>query len=72
MEPAQFRQMVNDIRNAETSLGQVKYEITEQERLKRRSLYAVEDIKKGDIFTSSNVRSLRPGYGLSPFFMRNY
>ena len=68
MEPAEFRQMVNDIRNAETSLGQVKYEITEQERLKRRSLYAVEDIKKGDIFTSSNVRSLRPGYGLSPFF----
>lgn len=68
MEPAEFRQMVNDIRNAEASLGQVKYEITEQERLKRRSLYAVEDIKKGDIFTSSNVRSLRPGYGLSPFF----
>ena len=68
MEPAEFRQMVNDIRNAEASVGQVKYEITEQERLKRRSLYAVEDIKKGDIFTSSNVRSLRPGYGLSPFF----
>ena len=68
MEPAEFRQMVNDIRNAEASLGQIKYEITEQERLKRRSLYAVEDIKKGDIFTSSNVRSLRPGYGLSPFF----
>lgn len=68
MEPAEFRQMVNDIRNAEASLGQVKYEITEQERLKRRSLYAVEDIKKGGIFTSSNVRSLRPGYGLSPFF----
>ena len=68
MEPAEFRQMVNDIRNAEASLGQVKYEITEQERLKRRSLYAVEDIKKGDIYTSSNVRSLRPGYGLSPFF----
>ena len=68
MEPAEFRQMVNDIRNAEASLGQVKYEITEQERLKRRSLYAVEDIKKGDIFSSSNVRSLRPGYGLSPFF----
>lgn len=60
MEPAEFRQMVNDIRNAEASLGQVKYEITEQERLKRRSLYAVEDIKKGDIFTSSNVRSFLP------------
>ncbi len=66
MEPQEFRQMVTDIRNMEKTFGEVKYDISEKERLKRRSLYAVQDIKKGESFTSDNIRSLRPGYGLAP------
>jgi sialic acid synthase SpsE len=34
----------------------------------RRSIYAVKDIKKGKKLTSDNIKIIRPGYGLSPFF----
>lgn len=69
MEPNEFRQMVNDIRISEKAIGNVNYKITEKEaanRLFRKSLFAVEDIKKGDILTSVNIKSIRPGHGLHP------
>ncbi|MBU1196535.1 MAG: pseudaminic acid synthase [Proteobacteria bacterium] len=69
MEPDEFTQMVKDIRTAEKAIGKVSYELTEgQEKSKafRRSLFAVENIKKGDLFTPKNIRSIRPGNGLPP------
>ncbi|MCM2284581.1 MAG: pseudaminic acid synthase [Desulfobacula sp.] len=69
MEPNEFAQMIKDIRIAEKSLGKISYELTEsQEKSKafRRSLFAVENIKKGDLFTEKNIRSIRPGNGLPP------
>lgn len=69
MEPDEFAQMVKDIRTAEKALGKVSYELTQaQETSKafRRSLFAVENIKKGERFTEQNVRSIRPGNGLPP------
>ena len=66
MEPQEFKEMVNLIRDAEKAMGKISYEITDKDRNKRRSLFASADIKQGDVFTESNVRSLRPGFGLPP------
>jgi N-acetylneuraminate synthase len=67
LEPHEFKAMVEAIRVAEQALGQVSYDITEREaasRVFRRSLFVVQDVKAGEVFTEANVRSIRPGYGL--------
>lgn len=69
MNPLEFAQMVRDIRQAEKALGHVEYGVTEQEKPNlafRRSIFCVEDIKKGELLTEKNVRIIRPGYGLKP------
>ena len=69
LEPYEFRIMVDSIRETEKALGTVNYSVTEHEkasRVFRRSLFAVEDIADGELFTGENVRSIRPGYGLWP------
>lgn len=69
MEPAEFKQMVQDIRTAEKALGAVCYDLTDKQKeskVFRRSLFAVRDIRAGEPFTPENVRSIRPGYGLPP------
>jgi sialic acid synthase SpsE len=61
--------MVEAIRTAEKSFGSVSYAVTEREaasRVFRRSLFVVQDMKAGDIFSEKNVRSIRPGFGLPP------
>lgn len=72
MEPAEFRAMVDQIRLTEAALGSVNYELTPNKLKSRqfaRSLYAVRDIAPGELFTPENVRSVRPGYGLSPKYL---
>lgn len=67
LEPDEFKVMVDAIRTAEKSLGSVNYAVTGNEsasRVFRRSLFVVEDIQAGDIFTEQNVRSIRPAHGL--------
>jgi pseudaminic acid synthase len=66
MEPAEFAEMAKGAREAYAALGEVSYELTERNRLRRRSLFAAEDIKAGEPFTEINVRSVRPGNGLHP------
>ena len=68
MNPAEFKQMVCDIRQAEKAIGCVTYGPSEQEKSSqvfRRSIFCVRDIKKGEKITSENPRIIRPGYGLS-------
>ena len=66
LEPDEFKSLVNDIRAAEKVLGKVNYSINEKNRKYARSLYVVKDIKKGEKFTSENIRSIRPSNGLHP------
>jgi N-acetylneuraminate synthase/pseudaminic acid synthase len=69
MGMSEFKKMVDDVRNASIIKGYATYELTKKEidgRKGRRSLFAVENIKKGETFTEDNVRSIRPSDGLKP------
>ena len=69
LEPSELKELVTGVRNTEKALGEVYYGVTEGEsksRSFRRSLFVVEDIKKGQVFTEENVRSIRPADGLPP------
>lgn len=67
MEPAEFAEMVENLRLAKAAFGRPVYGPAEGEDIDgRRSLFACRDIKKGEPFTKDNVRSVRPGNGLAP------
>lgn len=71
LDEAEFTAMVQAVRQAEAALGQVSYTLTDKQRKGRefsRSLYVVEDVAAGQVFTEQNLRSIRPGYGLHPRF----
>lgn len=65
MTPQEFRAMVIATKLAHEALALREFK-TNPSRQLRRSLYAVDDIKQGESFTSTNIRSIRPGYGISP------
>lgn len=65
----EFAQMVKDVRNARLIAKGPDYTLTEGEKAStvfRRSLFAVKDIRAGEVFTEENVRPIRPGYGIKP------
>lgn len=69
MEPKEFAKMVKDIKMVQKAKGIVKYGPTTDEVSNlnfRRSIFAVKDIKKGEILTEENIRIIRPAYGLKP------
>jgi len=69
LEPHELMQLVNETRTASEALGKVYLGRTEEEQGSltfRRTLYICEDLKKGDVLTSENLRAIRPGFGLAP------
>lgn len=69
LEPHEFRIMVDAVRDTEKLLGKVTYDLSPKSLKSRefsRSLFITEDVKEGDVLTTSNVRSVRPGFGMSP------
>jgi len=68
----EFSEMVKAVRSAESSIGSINYNLSEKQKLGKsfsRSLYIVQDVKKGDIISEKNVRSIRPGFGLHPKYL---
>ncbi len=69
LEPEEFAEMVAGIRIAEKSAGSPTFDLTDSQRPSsqfRRSLFAAQDIAAGELFTETNIRSVRPGNGLPP------
>lgn len=76
LEPSELKILVKSVREAEKSIGKPTYSSdknkSESQNIQfRRSLFVVEDIAKGDIFTHQNIKSIRPGYGMSPINLDN-
>ena len=72
MNEKEFTEMVKSIREAESAIGVVDYNLTEKQKKGKdfsRSLYIVEDVNDGEVFTEKNVRSIRPGFGLHPKYL---
>ena len=71
MEPEEFKEMCQNIRIMEQAVGSETYVLSEKQARERehsRSLFVVTDMKKGEVFTPENMRSIRPGYGLHTKF----
>ena len=74
MEPDEFKQMVDSIRNVEKALGSVSYELSDKMKSNRefsRSLFVVCDMKENEVITEDNVRSIRPGFGLHTKYLKD-
>jgi pseudaminic acid synthase len=68
----EFKNMISEIRRAELAIGKVEYSLTPEAAKNsngRRSLYVSQTINAGETITESNIRSVRPGYGLEPKYL---
>ena len=73
IEPKEFEELVRSVRDAEKTIGKPSYGagMRESENVTfRKSIFVVENIKKGDKFNHKNIRSIRPGHGLEPKYFK--
>jgi N-acetylneuraminate synthase len=71
LEPQELAALCREAKTAWEALGQVDYGMKASERGNvkfRRSLYFVKDMEAGEVITEECVKSVRPGYGVSPKF----
>ncbi len=74
IEPAEMKQLVQEVKNASLALGEIDYNINEQEEPSlcfKRSLYFVKDMQAGEVITEESIRSIRPGFGLEPKYYKS-
>jgi len=69
LDESEFKDMCTQVRDAESAIGAVNYDLDEQatqSRVFSRSLYVSKDISKGEALSEENIQSVRPGHGLAP------
>ncbi len=74
MDRDEFTKMVKDIRDTEKLLGEINYSMSEKKIASRRfarSLYVSSDIKKGEVFSEDNIKSVRPSFGMHPKYLKD-
>ena len=75
LDVEEFSQMVKSVRDAEKAIGQVSYNLgskaTNLSKLASRSLFITKDVKKGELITEENIRSVRPGNGIHPKYYKD-
>ncbi|WP_282787929.1 pseudaminic acid synthase [Flavobacterium croceum] len=75
MDEIEFTAMVKAVREAEKAVGVIDYNLTPKQKKGKdfsRSLYIAENIKEGEVFTEENLKSVRPGFGMHPKYLKNY
>ena len=73
LDTEEFSKMVKAVREAELSIGEVDYNLTQKQqsgKMFSRSLYIVKDVRIGDTITEENIRSIRPGFGGHPKYLK--
>ncbi len=74
LTPPELAALCQDVKTACSSIGMVNYgrKSSEQGNVRfRRSLYFVKDLQPGDVITIDSVRSVRPGFGLAPKYLKD-
>lgn len=74
LDEKEFGEMVNAVRETEKLLGCVDYDLNTKRQHNRRfarSLYVSKPIKKGELFTEENIKSVRPSNGLHPKYLQD-
>jgi N-acetylneuraminate synthase len=74
LEPHELEALVKETERAWQGIGEVSYGPTESETKSvvfRRSIYVAQDIAAGDVFTSKNLRIVRPGHGAPPHLLQH-
>ena len=69
IEPNELKSLVNETRDAWNALGDDNFSRPKSEsdsKVFRRSLYFVSDIKSGEKIKSTDIRRIRPGFGIPP------
>lgn len=72
LEPFELARLCEEAKIVHRACGEAHYGPLPSEAhafRNRRSLYVVEDIQQGEMFSPLNVRSIRPGAGLRPKYL---
>ena len=72
INPEELKQLVKYCRISKNAIGKPSFKPTKSEEIifkDRRSLYVIRNIKKGELLSRKNIKSIRPGYGMRPKYI---